>query len=161
MTRTRFGTRLAAALILMTLPLTLHGQKKAAAPKPAAPPAKVAATVYLSPTCGCCSKWADHMQEAGFVVKREVTAELDSVPARQRVPEPVRSCHTAVIGKYLVEGHVPADVVRQLLRDQPNIAGIAVPGMPIGSPGMEGPNPRSYSIIAFKADGSTYEFARR
>src|SRR5262245_40564304 len=119
MTTRTFGSRLAAALILATLPLTLQGQKKATAPKPAQPPAKVEATVYLSPTCGCCSKWTDHMQEAGFVVKREVTAQLDSVPARQRVPETVRSCHTAVIGKYLVEGHVPADVVRQLLRDQP------------------------------------------
>ena len=77
---------------------------------------------------------------------REVTTQLEAVPERQRVPAKIRSCHTAVVGKYLVEGHVPADVVKQMLKEAPAIAGIAVPGMPIGLPGMEGPNPRSYSI---------------
>ena len=69
--------------------------------------------------------------------------------------------HTAAIGKYLVEGHVPADLIKRLLREKPDVLGIAVPGMPIGSPGMEGPNPRPYSIVSFKADGTTDEFARR
>jgi hypothetical protein len=77
------------------------------------------------------------------------------------VPAQLQTCHTAVVGNYIVEGHVPADVVRQMLKEKPAIAGIAVPGMPIGSPGMEGANPRSYSIIAFRADGTTYEYARR
>jgi hypothetical protein len=134
-------------------------RKTPAATKPAA--TKLDAKVYLTPTCGCCGKWTQHLEDAGFKVTREVTTQLDTVPERQRVPQPMRSCHTAVIGKYLVEGHVPADVIKQLLKEQPAIVGIAVPGMPIGSPGMEGPNPRSYSIVAFKADGSTYEFARR
>jgi len=119
-------------------------------------------TVYLSPTCGCCGKWVDHMKEAGFNLTREVTNELDSVPARQRVPAPLRSCHTAVIGKYLVEGHVPADVVRKLQREAPaGVVGLSVPNMPVGSPGMEGSNPRSYSILAFKSDGSSFEYARK
>jgi hypothetical protein len=121
----------------------------------------VEATVFLTPTCGCCGFWADHLKAAGFTVKREVTKDLEAVPVRQKVPERLRTCHTASIGKYVVEGHVPADVIKQLLKEAPNIVGIAVPGMPMGSPGMEGPNPRPYSIIAFKADGSTYEFARR
>jgi hypothetical protein len=128
--------------------------------KPAAAP-EVAAKVFLTPTCGCCGKWADHMTAANFKVTREVTTDLEAVPARQKVPVQVRSCHTAVIGPYVVEGHVPADVVRQLLKEQPKIVGITVPNMPIGSPGMEGPNPRSYSILAIKADGTTYEYARR
>jgi hypothetical protein len=98
---------------------------------------------------------------AGFSVTREVTPDLDAVPPRKRVPEELRSCHTAVVGKYLVEGHVPADVIRTLLRDAPAVAGIAVPGMPIGSPGMEGPGARPYAIVAFRANGTTYEFARR
>jgi hypothetical protein len=154
MTRARLATGFVAALIAVGVPLTIMAQKK---PQTATTDAKV----FLTPTCGCCGKWADHLEGAGFKVTREVTTQLDAVPARQRVPERVRTCHTAVIGQYVVEGHVPADVIRQLLRERPKIEGIVVPGMPIGSPGMEGPYPRPYSIIAFKADGSTYEFARR
>jgi hypothetical protein len=142
------------ALLSVTSPL-------AAQSKPKQKPAVVEAKVYLTPTCGCCGKWADHMKAAGFAVTREVTAELDAVPARQRVPETMRSCHTAVVRNYLVEGHVPADLVQKLLRERPKIAGIAVPGMPAGSPGMESPYPVSYSIVAFRADGTSYEFARR
>jgi hypothetical protein len=117
--------------------------------------------VWLSPTCGCCGKWTDYMQTSGFKLTREVTTDLDASPPRKRVPESLRSCHTALIGGYVIEGHVPADLVRKLLKEQPKIVGIAAPGMPIGSPGMEGPNPQPYSIVAFKADGTTYEFARR
>jgi hypothetical protein len=135
--------------------LAAQAQKKPVAPAP------VDVKVYLTPTCGCCGIWADHMTAAKFNVTREVTRDLQAVPARQRVPAQLQTCHTAVIGNYIVEGHVPADVVRQMLKEKPKIAGIAVPGMPIGSPGMEGPNPRSYSIIAFRADGTTYEYARR
>jgi hypothetical protein len=127
--------------------------------KPA--PAAVDLKVFLTPTCGCCGKWADHLKQAGFTVTREVTTNLGAVPARKRVPGQLQTCHTAVVGQYVVEGHIPADVIRKLLKEQPKIAGIAVPGMPEGSPGMEGPNPRPYSIVAFKADGTTYEFARR
>jgi hypothetical protein len=141
-----------ALLVGSTVALQAQSSKRAA---------PVAAKVYLSPTCGCCGKWADHMKAAGFAVTREVTAELDSVPARARVPERLRSCHTAVIENYLVEGHIPADVVRQLLKERPRIVGIAAPGMPLGSPGMESPNPQPYVIVAFRADGTGYEFARR
>jgi hypothetical protein len=145
----------AAALLGLSAPHNVAAQKKPA------PPAKLEGTAYITPTCGCCSKWVDHLTAAGFSIKREVTNDLNTVAARQKVPEQLRTCHTATIGKYIVEGHVPADVIRQLLKEQPAISGIAVPGMPMGSPGMEGPMPRSYSIIAFKADGSTYEYARR
>jgi len=145
----------------LALVLSLTGQVHAAQKKAPAVAPKLQAKVYLSPTCGCCGKWTEHLEAAGFTVTREVTAQLDAVPERQKVPTQVRSCHTAVIGKYLVEGHVPADVIKQLLKEQPAVAGIAVPNMPIGSPGMEGPNPRSYSIVAFKADGTTSEYARR
>lgn len=156
MRRTYAITTFAALLLAATTPGHLAAQKK-----PAAAAQKLDAKVYLTPTCGCCSKWTDHLKDAGFTVTREVTEQLDAVAERKRVPAKIRSCHTAVVGKYLVEGHVPADVVKQMLKESPDIAGIAVPGMPIGSPGMEGPNPRSYSILAFKADGSTYEYARR
>ena len=115
----------------------------------------------LTPTCGCCGNWTDHLKRAGFAVTREVTSQLDAVPARRRVPDSLRSCHTAVIGNYLVEGHVPADLVQKLLKERPKIAGIAVPGMPAGSPGMESNYPVPYLIVAFRADGTTYEFAKR
>ncbi|HET7219340.1 MAG TPA: DUF411 domain-containing protein [Vicinamibacterales bacterium] len=154
--------RSAVLLLVLSASAPLVAQTAPSAKKPAATAAKaVTATVYLTPTCGCCGKWVEHLEAAKIVVKREVTTNLDAVPARTRVPSQLRSCHTAVIGDYLVEGHVPVDVIQKMLKERPKIAGIAVPGMPTGSPGMEGPNPRPYSIVAFRADGTTFEFARR
>lgn len=101
-----------------------------------------------------------HLQAAGFSVESQVVKDLEKVPARQRVPKSLRSCHTAVVGGYLVEGHIPAAVIRRLLRERPTIVGIAVPGMPAGSPGMESPTPEAYDIIAFRSSGQTYVFAR-
>ena len=157
MTHAGITLRTAILMIVLGASAAVGAQGK---PKPKAPP-PLEADVYLTPTCGCCGNWVQHLEAAKFTVKRTVTPELDGVPARRRVPENLRSCHTAVVGKYLVEGHVPVDLVERLLKERPDIAGIAVPGMPIGSPGMEGPNARPYSIVAFKADGTTYEFARR
>jgi len=117
--------------------------------------------VYKSPTCGCCSKWVAHLEEHGFTVKTVDMTEVASVKARLGVPGSLVSCHTASVGSYIVEGHVPADVVLQLLEEQPEIAGLAVPGMPIGSPGMEGPNPQPYDILAFDEQGSQHVYARR
>ena len=85
--------------------------------------------------------------------------DLESVPERQRVPATLRSCHTALVGGYLVEGHVPADAIRRLLKERPKIAGIAVPGMPAGSPGMESSSPVAYDVLAFQPSGQTYVFA--
>lgn len=152
-------TSTCVAALLMIGAGGVHAQKK-----PATPAAKKATTIKVvsSPTCGCCGLWVKHMEAAGFTVEREQREDLESAPIRKRVPEQLKSCHTAQVGKYLVEGHVPANLVQRLLKEQPaGVLGIAVPGMPIGSPGMEGPNPRPYSIVAFKADGTTYEFARR
>ena len=156
MRHTRFSIGVAALAVVLGGHASSGAQQK---PSAAAKP--IEAEVFLTPTCGCCGKWVQHLEAAGFKVKRTVTTELDSVPARQRVPSQLRSCHTAAIGKYLVEGHVPADLIKRLLREKPDVLGIAVPGMPIGSPGMEGPRPRPYSIVSFKADGTTDEFARR
>jgi hypothetical protein len=158
MTRTQQVACVVAALLAFGASGALQAQKPVQ--KKTASPAAVKVKVFLTPTCGCCGKWADHMKAAGFDVEREVTTELEKVPARQPIPANLRSCHTAVVGKYLVEGHVPADVVRQLLREAPAIVGISAPNMPVGSPGMEGPNAQPYPIVAFKADGSVYEYAR-
>jgi hypothetical protein len=117
--------------------------------------------VYKSPTCGCCGDWVTHVEDAGF--RTEVQDLPDVTPVKQRVglPRHLGSCHTSLVGDYVVEGHVPADVIRRLLAEKPEIAGIAVPGMPMGSPGMEGPYTERYDIIAFRKDGSQYVFDRR
>ena len=148
------------AAVLLVASFTGVGAQGAQSKKPAAQAAP-AITVNLTPTCGCCGKWVEHLKAAGFKVTTNVTAQLEAVPDRQRVPSQLRTCHTAVVGQYLVEGHVPVDVIQKMLKEKPKIAGIAVPGMPIGSPGMEGPNPRPYSVVAFTADGATSEYARR
>ena len=111
-------------------------------------------TVYKSPTCGCCSKWEDHLRKAGFEVSSRVVDDVDKVKGENGVPTSLHSCHTAVVGGYVVEGHVPADAIQKLLREAPRgVNGIAVPGMPIGSPGMEGPNPESYQVLSFGEGG--------
>ena len=119
-------------------------------------------SVYKTPNCGCCSKWVDHLEENGFTV---ATYDMHNVtPRKDRlgVPQQLRSCHTATVGGYVVEGHVPADEIKRMLTDEPAISGLAVPGMPVGSPGMEieGRPAESYIVAAFGPDGS-HVYARR
>jgi hypothetical protein len=119
-------------------------------------------TVYKSPTCGCCGTWIEHLRAAGFTVEVEDVDDLVAVKTRLGVPAEMGSCHTAVIGDYLVEGHVPAEDIQRLLAEAPDAAGLAVPGMPVGSPGMEvpGQTPQPYEVIAFGRDGSRSVYAR-
>ena len=128
--------------------------------KPAAGPAL---SVYKTPTCGCCSKWVEHMKKAGFevTVTDMPQASLDNVKAKHKVPEAVHSCHTAVVAGYAIEGHVPATEVKRLLKEKHKVTGIAVPGMPIGSPGMESPGitAHPYDVLSFDAQGKTKVFA--
>ena len=116
--------------------------------------------VYRSPDCRCCAKWITHMEAAGFKVTVEDVTDMAGVRRRIGVPPDISSCHTAVAGEYVVEGHVPAWVVTRFLKEKPQVAGISVPGMPIGSPGMEGPNPRPYEVIAFDGKGNRTVFER-
>lgn len=120
-------------------------------------------TVYKSPSCGCCKLWIDHVKGAGFTVREVNTDDLATVKREMGLPVRLASCHTAVVGSYVVEGHVPADDVKRLLRDRPaGTRGIAVPGMPIGSPGMEQGPPSQYEryqVLAFTAAGETNVFA--
>lgn len=115
--------------------------------------------VYKSSTCGCCAKWVAHLEEHGFAVKATDVPNIDRVKEVVGVPEELTSCHTAIVDGYVIEGHVPAEDVRRLLADRPPIAGLAVPGMPFGSPGMEGPNPEPYDVIGFDEDGKLTRFA--
>lgn len=114
-------------------------------------------TVYKDPDCGCCSLWEAHLRANGFEVESKPTRAMGEIKARLGVPPGMGSCHTATIGSLVVEGHVPAAVIRQTLSDaSPHPAGLAVPGMPAGSPGMEMPSGEQtpYQVFAFDADGS-------
>ena len=148
--------RYGALAVALSIPAVSLAQRSAAKP-----PAAQAITVYKTATCGCCTKWVDHLKAAGFNPTVHVIDTMAQSPITQRVPESLRSCHTATLEGYLVEGHVPADVIKQLLRDKPRVEGIAVPGMPAGSPGMESPNPQHYDVVTFDAGGKTSVFAKR
>ncbi len=111
------------------------------------------------PQCGCCTKWADHLREAGFEVKITETRKMWGVKRMAGVPKDLDSCHTATVGGYVVEGHVPASDIKRLLSQRPDVKGLSVPGMPIGSPGMEvGDRTEAYDVLSFDADGRTDVF---
>ena len=116
--------------------------------------------VYSSPTCGCCSQWMAHMKAAGFTVKSTKTEAMDTIKEQFNVPPGLYSCHTAVIGDYVVEGHIPAEDVQRLLAEKPDVAGIAVPGMPLGSPGMDaGGEKEPFTVFSFTESGDRQVFA--
>src|SRR6266540_1567202 len=110
-------------------------------------------TVHKDPTCGCCSGWVQHLQKAGFDTKVLDTRDLDAVKRRLGVPDDLAACHTAEVAGYIIEGHVPAAALKRFLAEKPNAGGLAVPGMPIGSPGMEGGKPERYDVVMFGPDG--------
>jgi hypothetical protein len=124
-------------------------------------PARAAeVTVYKSATCGCCNAWIRHLEANGFAVRAHNVSDLDAYKRRHGVTPQLAACHTAVVGGYVVEGHVPAADIRRLLAERPKVKGIAVPGMPMGSPGMEGPTREPYSTVTFDEAGRTKVFAR-
>ena len=116
--------------------------------------------VYKSPWCGCCRGWADHMRANGFEVTVREMEDLTTIKRMSGIPEALESCHTALVGGYAIEGHVPAGVIEKLLAERPRVRGLAVPGMPTGSPGMEGPHPEPYDVMTFTRDGSTDVYER-
>lgn len=118
-------------------------------------------TVYKDPACGCCSKWVEHLRENGFEVTTVDTDNLEQVMTRYGITPELAACHTAVVDGYVIEGHVPADLIVKLLKDHPEVAGLAVPGMPLGSPGMEGPTKEPYDVLAFDQEGRTTVYAHR
>jgi hypothetical protein len=123
--------------------------------------AAVEVTVFKSPTCGCCTAWVEHLRQHAFTVVSKDTSDVGGVKRTARVPSNLYSCHTAFVNGYVVEGHVPAEDIQRMLKDKPKIAGIAVAGMPAGSPGMEvGSRKDPYNVVAFRRDGSTSVFAK-
>lgn len=116
--------------------------------------------VYKSPTCGCCSRWVDYMKANGYTVVAHDTTGMAAVKQALGVPAPLGSCHTATVRGYVIEGHVPAADVKRLLEQRPAVAGVAVPGMPMGSPGMEGSRTDAYEVMTFDKSGGTAVFSR-
>lgn len=115
--------------------------------------------VYKNPQCGCCAAWVAHLRMQGFTVNVHEVADTAAVREQHQIPAALGSCHTATISGYVIEGHVPAADIRRLLKEKPAVAGLAVPGMPAGSPGMESSSPQAYQTLSFSAAGETQEFA--
>jgi hypothetical protein len=126
----------------------------------AEPPATM--VVYKSKSCGCCAKWVDHVKAAGFKLQVHDEESMDPLKDELGIPQQVRSCHTALVGGYVIEGHVPASDIQRLLSSRPKVAGLAVPGMPGGTPGMAEPGAKigDFEVVAFQTNGSTDLFAR-
>ena len=118
-------------------------------------------TVYKDPNCGCCANWNGAMRKAGFEIDVRDTPNIGAVKSSLGVPDTLASCHTGVVAGYLFEGHVPPDLVQKVLRERPALIGLFVPGMPVGSPGMEGPNPGRYDVIALDRDRRQSVYASR
>jgi hypothetical protein len=152
---------------LLLLPVTAVACNRGAAEMTPQTTAQLAANaadtivVYKTPTCGCCNDWVDHVKEHGYTV---VTHDLDDLMQTKRqlgVPDGAYSCHTATVRGYTVEGHVPADLIQKMLAEKPRFRGIAVPGMPVGSPGMEGPWKQAYDVLSFDEAGNFQVYAKR
>jgi hypothetical protein len=124
-------------------------------------PASRAIVIYKDPNCGCCKEWVTHVRGAGFTPTVHDTADMKTVKASMGVPSALESCHTARVGGYTIEGHVPADLIEKLLREKPVALGLAVPGMPMGSPGMEGPRKDAYDVVLFEKGGKSRVYASR
>lgn len=118
--------------------------------------------VHKTPSCGCCTVWVEHIREAGFTVEEVIADDLGPIKQGLGVPYAKGSCHTAEVGGYLVEGHVPAEDIKRLLAERPDARGLVLPGMPLGSPGMETPDGRvqPYIVELVRRDGSVEPFAR-
>ena len=134
--------RLLMVVLLLNLNFGLNAEEKAVEP--------IEIEVYRSPTCGCCSKWMAHLKENQFVIKDNVTEDMQAIRDKYGVPKNMASCHTALVDGYVIEGHVPAADIKKLLKIKPAVIGISVPGMPSGTPGMEmGGRKDPYKVVSF------------
>jgi hypothetical protein len=154
--RRTFVTRVAGLLAVGTVGPRLLAELSAS------PAGATPITIYKSKSCGCCANWVGYVREAGFETTIRDEDDMDAIKDQLGVPEQVRSCHTAVVDRYLVEGHVPVPDIRRLLSEKPKLLGLAVPGMPPGTPGMAAPGApiAGFDVIGFTSDGSTRTIAR-
>jgi hypothetical protein len=159
---TSLSTRIRGLAVVLGVSVAVLAQPALSAQQKAG--SKIPLSVWKTRTCGCCALWVDHMRASGFDVKVQDVDDIDSIKRKLGVTPGLSSCHTAQTGRYVIEVHVPADVVRRLLKERPTtVVGLAVPGMPIGSPGMEVPGGRKqpYAILTFDKSGQTTVYERR
>jgi len=149
-------------LNILLLAVALPAAAATPSTSPVVPEALPLVTVHKSPYCGCCKQWIAHMEAAGFPVRVVETEDMGPVKQRVGIPPAKGSCHTAEVEGYFVEGHVPADQVKRLLAERPEARGLTVPGMPLGSPGMETPDGRvqPYAVELIGKDGQATPYAR-
>jgi len=155
-TNTQAGRRLFLIASMASAALVAGIGSQAFAAKPDLPSIKV----FKNPSCGCCGQWVEYMTKHGFTLQVENRDNLEAIKKMARVPEKLWSCHTSVVGNYIVEGHVPVEGIRKLLAEKPKLAGIAIPGMPSGSPGMPGPKEAPFKVIGFTHDGKASLFTK-
>lgn len=148
-----------AALFLAGLFGVVWSQSGPAAQETTALTSNAVIEVYKNPQCGCCGAWVSHLRAQGFAVNVHEVADTAAIRDQHRVPAALGSCHTATVNGYAIEGHVPAADIRRLLKEKPTVAGLAVPGMPAGSPGMESSSPEAYQTLSFSRTGTTQVFA--
>jgi hypothetical protein len=143
------------AIALVTAASSMTGAMSAQRQAPQGPAQGPTVQVYKTPTCGCCANWVKHLQANGFATRVMDIENLSEIKTKHNIPAAAQSCHTATVDGYVLEGHVPAADVRRLLKERPAVLGLAVPGMPIGSPGMEVPNvkPSPYNVMSFDRRG--------
>ena len=153
--RNRFGIFVASGLLLLSLGAATTRRVSASGAKP------IAIKVYKTPTCGCCKGWVQHLRDNGFQVETMDMPDLSMIKQKYGVTPALQACHTAIVNGYVVEGHVPADVILKMLKEHPAVAGIAVPGMPSGSPGMEGGAKQAYDVLSFDRAGHTKVYAHK
>ena len=156
----RFGLPLLTGGLLAILALFVIarvGDRGAGTPAERGDQAQAIVTVYSSPTCGCCHGYEEYLEEHGFEVESIRTDDVPEMKDELKIPEEMRSCHTAKVGEYYIEGHVPVEAIWKLLEEHPQISGIALPGMPMGSPGMGGDQEQPFKIYAI-VDGEAEEF---
>ena len=122
--------------------------------------AKAKATIFKDSSCGCCGVYSQYMDKKGYDVEATTTQNMDVIKTKYNIPYSMQSCHTAIIGDYFVEGHMPVEAIEKLMAEKPDIAGIALPGMPSGSPGMTGSKLSDFVVYAVHKDGTTTEFMR-
>ena len=154
MKKRRLATMVGGGALVLAAAVALAGSTRAVAP---------AITVYKSSTCGCCALWVRHLEESGFDVIVRETEALQAIKDEHGVGNHLASCHTALIDGYVVEGHVPADDIKSMLESRPDIVGLTVPGMIVGTPGMEIPGQpaQPYQVLAFDREGRTAVYADR
>jgi hypothetical protein len=152
----RFVRSFALGVSFLSLALTTG----AARPSAGEDAKKPIITVYKDPGCGCCKSWIEHLLKHGYRVDAKDTPDMIGIKRTLGIPDRLGACHTAIVNGYLIEGHVPAADIARLLKEKPKVTGLAVPGMPMGSPGMEGPRTEHYQVLSFDQAGKTKIFAR-